>query len=84
MDMMETERLCELPSFVVLLGPPFHDPEPACIRPTPMGAFRERVARCPLTEGTGLEIEVTLFLVCNGGPFLGLSPLGTTPLVAAG
>lgn len=83
MDIMDTERLCA-PSFVVLLGPAAHDPDPACVRPMLTGAVKEIVFRWPLIGGAGLGLEVTLLLTFVEGTFLCLSPPCANPLAADG
>jgi len=84
-DMIETERLCVLPSLPGLPGPPAHDPEPGCDpRPTLTGALSERVVRCPRFGGVGLGLSVLLFLSCGGAPFLCLSPAGAKPFAGGG
>lgn len=83
-DIMDTERLCVLPSVVVVFPwPTAHDPDPFCGRPTPTGPLSERAARCPLFDGGGFELDLILFLTCGVGLFRCLSP-GANPLAGVG
>lgn len=76
-DMIETERLCVLPSFEAPPAPPSHDPDPGCDRPTLTGALKDNVVRWPLFGGGGLELSVLTCFVFVLAPFLclSLSPL---------
>ena len=56
MDIIDTERLCVLPSFVVLGAPPFQGLEIGCDRTEPTGTFNECTVRWPLLVDAGRGI----------------------------